>query len=159
MGCTSKLTKLVSLAAWVLAAGLVLLVCVASRESRKPASESMNAWSIPEMVAHLRAAGIEFRVVPTQHGEATAHNAFLTTTSQDWKELNLLPKHSQDIARWRGTIYVEKGRADEDWFVRTQLWGDCCLVAAPFIFFGDRSLLARVRQALGERWPAEYGSV
>ena len=159
MGCTSKLTKLLGLpVSWVLVASLLLVVGIAVRAPPKPATASMDGWGIPEMVAHLRAAGLDFRVVPTREGADATHNAFLTTTSRGWMELNQLPKRCQDIERWHGTIYLERGRADEDWLVRTQLWGDCSLVASPFIFFGDRSLLARIREALGERCKAEYGT-
>jgi hypothetical protein len=28
------------------------------------------------------------------------------------------------------------------------LWGDCCLVSGPFVFFGDPELLAEIRACL-----------
>jgi hypothetical protein len=156
MAFSSKLLQVPSwLAGPVLAASLLAIVCLSRRESRGPADPPLDGWDIRELVAHLRTAGLALRVVPTQKDEVVSHNAYLTTTDQRWEEFNRLPKSCDLIDSWRGTVYVEKGPADADQSDRMQLWGDCCLAAGPFLFFGDPELLARIRSALAGLGQAE----
>jgi hypothetical protein len=156
-------SKVMSLLSWLaisaVAAALLVVVCVSRHPAEAPVAASpMDSWSISEMIARLRQAGLEFRVVATREDAATApnvfpttdNNVFLTTTDQGWTELNLLPKLPDHIERWRGTLYVESLRPDQDWSIRTQLWGDYYLVVGRFLFFGDPELLARVHEVLGK---------
>jgi hypothetical protein len=105
----------------------------------------LDAWDVPQLVDHLRQQGLELRVVATQDSGPPRHNGYLTTTDRKWQELNLMLKVPEQAEQWRGALYVERCHNTD---IRVQCWGDCCLVAGPFVFFGDRELLARVRDAL-----------
>jgi hypothetical protein len=131
---------------------LVVVLVVASlvvanrvRRVSQAADTRLDDWEVPELVEHLRKEGLELRVVPTHKGGPTRYNAYLTTTDKEWQELNLMVKVPEVVGQWRGTLYVERSHSGG---TRVEFWGDCCLVAGPFVFFGDRDLLARVRVAL-----------
>ena len=131
------------LAVFLVVASLVVATRV--RRVSQAADTRLDDWTVPELIDHLRKEGLELRVLPTQQDGLARYNAFLTTTNKTWEELNLVLKVPEQADRWRGTLYVERSH-DTD--IRVQCWGDCCLVAGPFVFFGDRNLLARVRVAL-----------
>jgi hypothetical protein len=85
---------------------------------------------------------------PTAVTGSRRNTAYLSSTDKGWAELAKLFKVREKIADWTGILYVEKRGADSDWSITVALWGDCCLVVGPFVFFGDRELLARVRDVL-----------
>jgi hypothetical protein len=109
-------------------------------------------WDIPQLVAYLNDAGLGLRLVSTMKNGIINQTAFLTTTSKEWDDLNCLSKDQKQIHQWQGTLYCVRGRAGlfmaNDWSALTHQWGDCCLVIGPFLFYGDRELLHRVRSAL-----------
>jgi hypothetical protein len=78
------------------------------------------------------------------------NSALRTTTAKDWREFLALPKSPEAIDLWRGTIYCERLNQPGSRDPQVGLWGECCLVVGPFLFFGDRDLLRRIRVALGE---------
>jgi hypothetical protein len=109
----------------------------------------LDDWDVPRLVAHLNAEGLRLRLVPTQQDGVVAQRAFLTTTSKDWAELNCLSRIPECIDRWQGCLYCERSTTRTgSWDDQVQEWGDCCLVVGPFLFFGDRDLLERIRAAL-----------
>jgi hypothetical protein len=133
---------------------LALLAGWIGHRMARPAESAVapDEWDIPQLVAYLNDAGLGLRIVSTlKHGNID-QTAFLTTTTREWEDLNRLPKDQKQIHRWQGTLYCERGRAGlllgDDWSALTRQWGDCCLVAGPFLFYGDRDLLDRVRAAL-----------
>jgi hypothetical protein len=134
-----------------LLAGALVVVAVGQRPGR-PATQDvpLDDWDIPQLVAYLNGEGLGLRLASVQKDGGIQHTAFLTTTDREWIDLNELPKIRNQINRWQGTLYCERGPA-EDWSERTLLWGDCCLVGGPFLFYGDRELLDRVRAALVAR--------
>ena len=108
----------------------------------------MDGWGLRELADHLRGGGLGLREVARPGEVPPRRNAYLTTTAADWAELELLFKGSERIASWRGTVFVEAAAEwDED---RVRTWGDCCLAAGPFLFFGDPDLHARIEEALRE---------
>jgi hypothetical protein len=111
-----------------------------------------DEWDIPRMVAHLNDAGLQLRIVSTLKNGLVGQAVFLTTTSKEWQDLNRLPKDQKQIHRWQGTLYCESSSIDSParsrWSEWSRQWGDCCLVAGPFFFYGDPELLDRVRAAL-----------
>jgi hypothetical protein len=155
----SVISKLSSRVGWpllpaVLAAAL-LAGWIRSR-AVDPAASAVppDDWDIPQLVAFLNDAGLGLRIVSTQKDGVIGQAVFLTATNKEWDDLNHLPKHQKQIHQWRGTLYCEWGRAGflmgDAWSALTRQWGDCCLVAGPFLFYGDRDLLDRVRAALAE---------
>lgn len=127
---------------------VVASLLVARRALRAPSDggHQLDDWDVPRLVDHLRKEGLDLRVVSTREGGKARHNAYLTASGKGWKELNLMLKVPEQAEQWRGSLYVELCQHPE---VRASYWGDCCLVAGPFVFFGDRDLLARVRAILG----------
>src|SRR5262249_40297666 len=103
----------------------------------------------PQLVAHLNGEGLPLRLVSNRKDGVVAHTAYLTITGRTWEDLIGLRVYPEEIRHWRCTLYCERGTGSEDnWSDLSQLWGDCCLVVGPFLFFGDRELLGRVRAAL-----------
>ena len=127
-----------------------LLVANRARRSHGGERPPLDDWDVPRLVDHLRKEGLQLRVVPTHKGGVPRYNAYLTTTDKKWEEFNHMCKVSEQMARWRGSLYVERSNYPA---TRAEYWGDCCLAAGPFVFFGDRDLLVRVRNVLGESLP------
>jgi hypothetical protein len=139
--------------ACVLVAGALFVHCVGQRAaSPAAAAEPLDDWDIPQLVAYLNGKGLGLRVVSTlkDGGGTTDRMAFLTTTDQGWEDLARLPRGRSQAERWRGTLYCERGPAGGDWDDLKRQWGDCCLVAGPFLLYGGRELLGRVRDALSD---------
>ncbi len=112
-----------------------------------------EARDIPALAARLRAAGLNLRLVHTARERGPSYNAYLTTTDKDWAQLQAVPRMVECSSGWRGTVFCEQdvGYWDMGDPGQRQLvleWGDCCLIAGPFRFFGDPALLARIRACL-----------
>jgi hypothetical protein len=108
----------------------------------------LEGWSVLDLADHLGRRGLDLRVVPTGRGRPRDAAAFLTTTDKSWSELNVLPQRVEAIDRWRGTVFCERVVQSAGRDHQVELWGDSCLVAGPFLFFGDRELLDRIRDTL-----------
>ncbi len=108
--------------------------------------ERLDGFALAE---RLRSSGLDLRVV-CRHGERSpCRNAYLTATDATWRELERRCKSGEDIDAWAGTVFVELvGR--EGYEDRVAIWGDCCLVSGPFLFFGDPELLGQLDAALAE---------
>jgi hypothetical protein len=122
---------------------------------RRPAADEpgeerlvcMDGWGVPELVRHLEARGLGLCAVPTRVGGPLSHNAFLTVPGKRPEDLAGLMKTQKQIDRWAGVVYCEHAPRSDGLDLR-DVWGDCCLIAGPFWFFGDRVLLARIHEAL-----------
>lgn len=149
-------SKLFWRAFWPLASSLVagaLLVHFVRQRTGGPATAAapLDDWDVPRLVDFLNGKGLGLRVVSTlKDNGGTDRMAFLTTTDQGWEELSRLPRGRSQVERWRGTLYCERGPAGGDWADLKRQWGDCCLVAGPFLLYGDRALLGRLRAAMSE---------
>src|SRR5262245_62944207 len=53
---------------------------------------ALEGWSLAELLEHLRAGGMQFRVVSSDRDGSAGHNAYLSRTEQDWQRLNRLPR-------------------------------------------------------------------
>jgi hypothetical protein len=138
----------------LVAAPLLIVALAGLREWRRGGAEArgpdLSDWDVPRLLEHLRARGMTFRPVSASAKGGATHNVFLTTTDKDWLELTSPPKVVERIDSWQGTLYCERIDHPGSRDVQLALWGDCCLVAGPFLFFGDRAMLAQVRDALGQ---------
>jgi hypothetical protein len=151
----NRLRKLGMLGWWLAGAGLTaaLLLCAwtfsRTTEDASVALPDLERWDVPRLSEYLCSQGLHFRLVPTNEGGTPiADNAYLTTTDKSRLELDDQLKVRECIDAWKGTVYCERvyqpGRRD----LQIIVWGDCCLVAGPFIFFGDRDLLDQIGKAL-----------
>jgi hypothetical protein len=135
----------VQLAVALLVAALMAVPGLRRGEARGVA---MDDWQIEDLVAHLRAKGLEFRAVPTFQKAPLDYGAFLTTTDDPWSKLNGLHTGTPWIETWKGTVschHVYKGPAADDWF---DLYGDNATCIGPFVLYGDPALRARIVAAL-----------
>jgi hypothetical protein len=109
---------------------------------------SLDSWDVPRLIAHLNGRGLGLRPVAASAGGDCTRSAFLTRTGQGFEQLNSLSKSPEWVEHWRGTAYCERLGDLRLQDMRILVWGDCCLVAPPFVFFGDRELLAEIRDIL-----------
>jgi hypothetical protein len=136
----------------VLAAGALLAAWISQRGSglATPAV-ALDDWDIPQLVDYLNGQGFGLRVVATQRDGVIRQTVFLTTTDQEWTDFNRLPNDHNEIDLWRGTLYCMRGPTGPLWSPLLREWGECALVIGPFLLYGDRDLLGRVRAALTKR--------
>jgi hypothetical protein len=120
------------------------------RRASPLARPTLSDWQLPQLVECLNAHGMELRVVPVTETNTPpcVNSAFLTTTKQTWSDLTQLLKVTEKIDTWKGTLYCERLHQPNARVEQIEMWGDCCLVVGPFLFFGDRELLARVSAVL-----------
>lgn len=117
------------------------------------AQRSLEEWDIPELADHLNHAGLEVRLRFADRNGVSAQTAYLTTTDKDWDDLNHLFIHPERIQEWRGTVCCKRARKEQEPVFGLQ--SDPCVVAGPFVFFGDDELLERIRVALTPFAPHE----
>ena len=125
----------------------VLLVVGLGQRKVRSTTPPLHDWTFSELATYLNQAGLGLHRVPTQKSVATGDTMFLTTTEKGWDELNMLSKDARRIAEWRGVLYCER-LGGRDPSPLTSQWGEDCLVIGPFLFYGDRELLAQVRAVL-----------
>jgi hypothetical protein len=131
--------------------GILLAVAVwQSKRGKASADVPLREWDIPHLAAYLKEEGLDLRIVATRQNGIIGETAFLTTTDKEFQDFNRMPKAQAFIHLWEGSLYCERGQIGEFRAHLTRQWGDCCLVAEPFIFFGDRKLLDRVGTALSK---------
>lgn len=107
-------------------------------------------WELADMIAHLRDGGLNLRVVPTSLHGPLGRTVFLTRTDKNWMELSRPPASRNHVGRWTGSLVVYRFRHHVADATNVEHWGDCCVVAGPFAFFGDPQLLEQVRAVLGD---------
>jgi hypothetical protein len=112
------------------------------------AGPDMADWDVPRLVGRLHDNGVDLHMTSPYKGKPVADAAYLSDSERSWEELNRLPATRDSVGRWRGVVYCEKVGPRPAKDVRVALWGDACLVAPPFLFFGDRDLLDRIGGAL-----------
>lgn len=132
-----------------------LTVCLGPcRMGSAPAALPLDDWDIPQLAAHLNKMGVEVRTVPTQKDAVISSSAFLTATEKEWLHLNGLSKTPDRIQEWQGIVYCARERPVTTADLARQ-WEDRCLLAGPFILYGDVDLLARIAAALNHPGPAK----
>jgi hypothetical protein len=138
----------------VLAGMLLALWCAQRRDAPVSPPSPLTDWDIPRLVTYLNGEGLELRMVPTQKEGIIYQTAFLTTTTKEWEDLNHLPNDQREITQWQGTLYCQRNPRGDDRLYQTRLWGNACEVVGPFLLYGDRALLDRVRAALNALVPS-----
>jgi hypothetical protein len=100
------------------------------------------------MARYLEGRGLGLRLIPANQWGRLDHNAFLVRGNYSLVELEGLPKNPASVHLWQGRVFCE--RWDSRWEAeqRAESWEDACLLACPFVFFGDPELLARFRDVL-----------
>jgi hypothetical protein len=136
-----------------LAAMILLAISFGPRlDPRATVLRSLENWDIPELADYLNRAGLELRMHSPQQNGPIIRTAYLTITVKDWDDLNPLIKDPSRVSAWRGTVYCERVTAKDTEELAAE-WGDPCLIAGPFVFYGDVELLERIRAAICESAP------
>jgi hypothetical protein len=135
----------IQLGAALLVAGLLAVPGLRRGEARGVA---MDNWEVEDLVAQLRAKGLEFRAVPTFEKAPVNNGAFLTTTEDTWSRLNSLNTSTERIETWKGTVSCHRLHPEAAGHVYLDLWGDNATCVGPFVLFGDPELRARIQAAL-----------
>src|SRR5262249_34149931 len=151
MGTAIIKTRWVWLAALLTALAGLALTTWQCRGTRRTAPLVLPAedQTVAQVAARLESRGLKLRLVPDALSSSST-GAYLTQGSKSWEELNVLPKIREHIDRWAGTVHCERLNEPSSRNLQVSLWGDCCLEARPFLFFGDPALLARIHKALQE---------
>jgi hypothetical protein len=104
--------------------------------------------SADEMAKLLRSKLRGARIVSTRADGRIDRSFFLTMRDSDEDALRKLPRVPDRIKQWRGSVMCE-------WLVDWQPaelfleeWGEHGLAQPPFVFFGDKDLLAQIKEAL-----------
>ena len=101
------------------------------------------------MLDHLSAQGLHLHLKSSGAAGDIKERAFFTRSAHKNNEtLNRLFKAKQRIEEWQGIVSCERFAAPTVGSEFEHIWGDCCLVVGPFVFFGDRELLSEIREAL-----------
>jgi hypothetical protein len=152
-----KLSSRVS-PAWLAAflAGALLAVWVGG--GRAPPGGTLDGWDVPRLAAYLNRQGLGLHMVSASKDGANQQAAFLTTTGKGWEDFNRLTKDPGQVHRWQGTLYCEWGSWGHEGSILGFPPPEDCWIIGPFLFFGDRELLARVRAALTEFVPHDPDS-
>jgi hypothetical protein len=133
-----------------------LLVHAFSRSVPKPAPPALlplDDWSVADMARYLEGRGLGLRAIPTSPKGYLGPNAFLVRRDFSWLELARLPKDAKRVHLWQGVAYFERWHNPLTAEDRAESWEGACLLAGPFLFFGDPELLAHIRDALSAAGP------
>jgi hypothetical protein len=138
--------------AWAVAVGIAISLSSLSAglwlARRPPCSCAvMDDWKLEDLAWQLRRNGMELRAVSAPPNNPLWVSAYLTTTNKSREQLIVLPALRERIADWNGTVFCRKSISgdamDED-----SNAGDCSMRVGPFFLFGDRDLMARIRDTL-----------
>lgn len=133
----------------------VALTAVYSCQTRSKPSESVSEISTPnipdsaaEMAKLLRSKLQGARIVSTRADGQIDRSFLLTVRDSDEDALRSLPRVPDRIKQWRGTVICE-------WLVDWQPaelfleeWREHGFAQPPYVFFGDKDLLAQIKVAL-----------
>jgi hypothetical protein len=139
-----------------LLAGGTLVGVVAWRHAspRRPADgPKLDGWDIGQLVRRLGERGIRLRRLSASRHYVTEDSAYLTLTDAPFESLDTLAKRGgAPDPRWNGSLFCALVRNPEARAQMAQLWEDedGPPVVGPFVFYGDRRLLARVREVLAD---------
>jgi hypothetical protein len=118
----------------------------------------MDGWDVHDLAGYLEGQGLRLHLSPTFDGGDARTNAYLSTTAKPIAELYWLAKNRKAMHPWAGVVYCERPPSYDRAADAVESWADCGLRAAPFVFFGDPELLARIRTALGAESSFSTGS-
>jgi hypothetical protein len=139
---------------WLIQFSLALTVVfafLAWRESSKQGSQNAPAnlpESAAEMAMFLRDKLPGSRIVSTRADGVIDRNFLLTFRDLDEDTLRRLPRISDRVAEWRGTVLCEWLVDQQTAIILNEQWGEYAFERPPFVFFGDKKLLAQIKEVL-----------
>jgi hypothetical protein len=129
----------------LLAGGAALGVWQLSGPRPVPPQEAKD---VAELTALLQSRGVALHAVSLARNGLCEDRAYLAVDDRPWDELTRLPAVRDEVGRWRGVVLCEKVLPSSTPAAHLELWGDSCLEAPPWVFFGDPELRERIRDAL-----------
>ncbi len=122
-------------------------------ESKTSKGESRISLSdVPEtatgMAVLLRSKLPGSRIVSTRADGQIDRSFILTAGNSDEDALRKLPRVSDCAEQWRDTVMCEWLRNWQPAELFLEEWGENGLALPPFVFFGDKELLAKIKEAL-----------
>src|SRR5579885_2478962 len=114
----------------------------------RPRCLDLACWDLDQLERYLQEQGLGLRRVAPTRMPAMVPCMFLTRTDKTWDQLEHVAKGQSMIDEWQGTVYCEKWLNASGRNFQAAIWGDCCLQAGPYLFFGDRTILAEIHLAL-----------
>jgi hypothetical protein len=131
----------------LLALALALALSAALRPSSRHKVPAPG-WRLAEFIDHLRAQGIQFRVIPDRPDGPCCNAAFLTEDPDEtWLSCQKKSKTVERIVQWRGSIWVKRIDRYTDTEGLLWQWGEYGCRIGNFLLFGDKQIVDRIRRA------------
>ena len=128
------------------AAAIALLVGLAAWRWAGRQAQVEPGERLPDLAARLRERLPGLCVVPARPDGDYCAGAYLCDSPRRLEELVWLRRNPRCAAMWTGVVFCEHtalwGRVISD------DWGENGCQVGPFVFFGDATLIARIREAL-----------
>jgi hypothetical protein len=101
-----------------------------------------------EMASFLRGKLPGARVVSTRADGRIDRSFLLTLGDLEDEKLRKLPRVADRAEEWHGTVLCEWLVNWEPAELFLEQWGENAYARPPFVFFGDKRLLARIKEVL-----------
>jgi hypothetical protein len=88
------------------------------------------------------------RIISTRVDGRIDRSFLLTIGSSDERTLRSLPRVGDRAGEWQGTVLCECLVNWETADLFLEQWGEHAFARPPFVFFGDKELLAKINEAL-----------
>jgi hypothetical protein len=125
----------------LLAAALAALVAV----TRSGRPRGREPETVAEFLERLRAAGVEWQVVPAMNGGEPENGAYLCDRPRRWEELQTLGRWPDLAPRWRGVVLVDTHSPARFY----GNWPENGVVVGGLALYGDREMLRQILTILG----------
>ena len=97
------------------------------------------------------------RIVSTRTDGQIDRSFFLTVRETDENTLRSLPRAAERAEEWRGVVLCEWLVNQEQAGLSAEQWGEHGLELPPFVFFGDKELLRKIKDAFRSPHLPLYG--
>src|SRR5262245_3335815 len=104
--------------------------------------------SAPDFAMFLRDKLPRARIISTRTDGRIDRSFFLTIGDSDEVTLRSLPRVADRAEEWQGTVLCECLVNWDTGELFLEEWGEYALARPPFVFFGDKKLLAKIDEAL-----------
>jgi hypothetical protein len=101
-----------------------------------------------ELAKFLRDKLPKARIISTRVDGQIDRSFFLTIGDSDEPTLRSLPRAADRADEWQGTVLCECLVNWDTAELFLEEWGEYALARPPFVFFGDKKLLAKINEAL-----------
>jgi len=129
--------------AW--AGGLFLVLGIALQAPSKGQPVDISTWDVPQFVNHLKAGGVDLKVVSTRRDGQIGNSVYLSSDPQaTWLDFQRKARAVQYADEWQGAVWVESldRRGSIEWPVEE--WGVHGCQIGCFVVFGDACLIERI---------------